>query len=102
MPWQQILLLSMPNAAIAFTVTKTKFFAPLRSWTKEKSAFFGELASCGYCFGHWTGFILVAIYRPRLFDLWWGLDYLLTALTIACLSAFQWILLCWLMHKAWK
>jgi hypothetical protein len=69
MPWQQILLLSMPNAAIAFTVTETKFFAPLRSWTREKSAFLGELASCGYCFGHWTAFVLVAIYRPRLFDL---------------------------------
>ena len=89
MPWQQILLLSMPNAAIAFTVTETKFFAPLRSWTREKSAFLGELASCGYCFGHWTAFVLVAIYRPRLFDLWWGLDYFLTALTLAWLSAFQ-------------
>ena len=31
-----------------------------------------------------------------------GLDYLLTTLTLAWLSAFQWILLCWLMHKARK
>jgi hypothetical protein len=102
MPWQQILLLSMPNAAIAFTVSEAKFFAPLRSWTKKKSTFLGESASCGYCFGHWTAFVLMAIYRSRLFDLWWELDYFLTALTIACLSAFQWIVLCWLMHKAGK
>ena len=102
MPWQQLLLLSMPNAAIAFTVTETRVFAPIRSWTKQKSAFLGELVSCGYCFGHWTAFVFVAIYRPQLFELWWGLDYFLTALTLAWLSAFQWILLCWLMHEAGK
>ena len=101
MPWQQILLLSMPNAAIAFTVTETKFFAPFRRWTKEKSALLGELVSWLFL-GHWTAFALVAIYRPRVFGLWWGLDYFLTALALAWLSAFQWILLCWLMQKIGK
>jgi hypothetical protein len=100
--WQQILLFSLPNAAIAFTVAETKIFAPFRNWTKQKSAFFGELVSCGYCLGHWTAFAIVAIYRPRLFDLWSPLDFFLTAVTLAWLSAFQWILLCWLMHKAGK
>jgi hypothetical protein len=46
----------MSSAALAFTVTEMKFFAPFRSWTKEKSAFFAEFVSCGYCFGHWTAF----------------------------------------------
>ena len=102
MLWQQLVLLSMPNAAIAFTVTETKLFAPIRDYVKQKSAFLGELVACGYCFGHWTAFALVSLYRPRLFEFWWALDYFLAALCIAWLSAFQWILLCWLMHKAGK
>jgi hypothetical protein len=49
-----------------------------------------------------VAFVLVAIYRAKLFQLWWLLDYFLTALVIAWLSAFQGILLCWLMDKAGK
>ena len=71
MPWQQILLLSMPNAAIAFTVTEEVLRA-IAELDEGEERVLGELASCGYCFDHWTAFVLVAIYRPRLFDLWWG------------------------------
>jgi hypothetical protein len=52
--------------------------------------------------GHWVAFAFVAIYHPKLFDFWWLLDYFLTALVIAWLSAFQYVLLCWLMEKAGK
>ncbi len=102
MHWEQILLLSLANAAISFTVAETKLFEPLRQRTKAKSEFFGQLLSCGYCLGCWTALVLVAIYRPRLFEFWWGLDYFLTALVIAWLSAFQWVLLCLLLQKAGK
>lgn len=98
----EILLLSVVTASIAFTVTETKLFKTLRRWAKEKSFLLGELFSCGYCFGHWVAVVLVAIYRPKLFELWWLLDYCLTALVIAWLAAFQWALLCWLMEKAEK
>ncbi len=60
------------------------------------------MARCGYCLGHWAAFGLVAVYRPRLFEAWWLLDYVLTALVIAWLAAFQWAALCWLMEKAKK
>jgi len=69
---------------------------------KSKSAFLGELFSCGYCFAHWVSFGLVAIYRPKLFEFWWLLDYFLTALVIAWLAASHWIVLCWLMEKSGK
>lgn len=45
---------------------------------------------------------MVAIYRPRLFESWWLLDYLLTALVVAWIAAFQWVLMCWLMSYAEK
>jgi hypothetical protein len=79
-----------------------KLVLPLREWVKKHNSFLGELLSCGYCLGHWFAFALVAIYRARLFESWWLLDYFLTALVIAWLSAFQWIVLCCLMKKADK
>ncbi len=57
---------------------------------------------CGSCLGHWVALGLVAIYRPRLFESGWLLDYVLTALVIAWLAAFQWAALCWLMDHAGK
>jgi len=52
--------------------------------------------------GHWIAFLLVAIYRPSLFHSWWFLDYFLTAIVIAWLSAAQWIIMCLLMDRAGK
>jgi hypothetical protein len=83
-------------------VTETKLFKPFREWIGGVGSFIGELFSCGYCLGHWTAFGLVAIYQPRLFELWWPLDFLVTALALAWLSAFQWVLLCWLTQKSGK
>jgi hypothetical protein len=62
----------------------------------------GELVACGYCLSYWSAFALTAIYQPRIFHAWWPLDYFLTTLVIAWLSAFQWIALCWLMQKTGK
>ena len=97
-----IIYLSFVNAAVSFTVTETRLFKPLREWMKKRSEFLGDLLSCGYCFGHWVAFALVAVYTPKLFESWWLLDYFLTALVIAWFSAFQWALMCWLMEKAGK
>ncbi len=97
-----ILYLSFAAASISFTVTESKLFLRVREWMKKKNTFFGELLSCGYCFGHWVALALVAVYRPRLFHVWWPLDYFLTALVIAWLAGFQWALICWLMEKAGK
>ena len=97
-----VIYLSIVCAAISFTVTETKIFKPLREWLKKKSTFFGDLLSCGYCFGHWVAFALVAVYQPKLFQSWWLLDYFLTALVIAWFSAFQWAIMCWLMEKTGK
>jgi hypothetical protein len=97
-----VIYLSFVTAAISFTVTETKIFKAPREWTKKKSTFLGDLLSCGYCFGHWVAFALVAVYRPKLFESWWLLDYFLTALVIAWFSGLQWALMCWLMDKAGK
>jgi hypothetical protein len=97
-----VIYLSFVTAAISFTVTETKIFKPLREWLTGKIAFLGELFSCGYCFGHWVAFGLVAVYKPCLFHAWWLLDYFLTAIVIAWLSGIQWALMCLLMDKAGK
>ncbi len=99
---ENVLYLSLVTASIAFTVTETKLFLPFRERIKRGSSFLGELVSCGYCFGHWVAFALVAIYRPRLFVSWAFLDYLLTAFVIAWVSGAQWAAMCWLMEKTRK
>jgi hypothetical protein len=98
----QVLWLSLVTASVAFTLCDTTIFAGLRDWVKGRSAWLGKLAFCGYCLGHWVAFGLVAVYRPRLFDAWWLLDYGCTALVIAWLAAFQWAALCWLLEKIRK
>ncbi len=99
---EQATLMSLVVASVAFTISETMLFAAVREWAKSLNPWLGKLVSCGYCTGHWVAFVLVAIYRPRLFEAWWLLDYFLTALVIAWLAAFQWAALCWLMEKAGK
>jgi hypothetical protein len=99
---QTAIYLSFITASISFTVTETKLFKRLREWVKERNAFFGELLHCGYCFGHWVAFALVAIYQPKVVSAWPPLDYFLTALLIAWFSGIQWVLMCWVMAKAGK
>lgn len=96
------LLLAVATAAISFTICEMKGFAGFRTWVAARNKCLGELFSCAYCLGHWIAFGLVAIYRPRLFDAWWPLDYCLTALVIAWVSALQWVVMCWLMDRAGK
>jgi len=99
---EQIILLSMVTASIAFTISEAVIFKELRERIAIHNDWTGKLVNCGYCLGHWVSFGLVAIYRPRLFTAWWPLDYFLTALVIAWLAGFQWALMCWLMEKAGK
>ncbi|MBM3883023.1 MAG: DUF1360 domain-containing protein [Verrucomicrobia bacterium] len=99
---QEILLLSSVTASLSFTVSETRVFRGMRERLMARSPLLGELVSCGYCLGHWLAWALTAVYQPRLFHAWWPLDYLLTGLVIAWLSAFQWAVLCWLMQKSGK
>ncbi|MCP4341222.1 MAG: DUF1360 domain-containing protein [Desulfobulbaceae bacterium] len=99
---KEVFYLSIVAASISFTVSEAKLFSKLRGWAHEKSPFFGELFSCGYCFGFWVALALTVLYTPCLFSFWWPLDYVLTALVIAWFSAWQWGLMCWLMEKAGK
>lgn len=98
----EVALLSLVTASIAFTITVTSLFAGFRRWLQAKHAWLGKLVGCGYCLGHWIAFTLVAVYRPKLFEAWWPLDFFLTALVIAWLAAFQWVVLSWTMEKARK
>jgi hypothetical protein len=95
-------LLSLVTASVSFTVAETKLFKRFREWVAGKSSFLGAMFSCGYCLGHWIAFALVAVYRPRLFESWWLLDYFLTALVVAWLGGVQWALMCLLMRTEGK
>jgi alpha/beta superfamily hydrolase len=57
------LFLSIIVASISFTVTEARLFKPIRVWIKKRNSFWGSFLLCGYCFGHWIAFALVAIYK---------------------------------------
>ena len=98
----QVICLSIITASIAFTLSETKLFLPFRDWVSARSKFLGKLVNCGYCTGHWIAFALVAIYKPQFFQCCVLFDYFLTAIAIAWLGAFQWILMCLLIKEAEK
>lgn len=95
-------LLSFAAASVSFAITEASLFARLRQRLLEHSRVAGKLASCGYCLGHWAALILTVVYRPRLFNFFWPLDYALTAFVIAWFAAFQWALMVFLMEKGGK
>ncbi|HKJ66543.1 MAG TPA: DUF1360 domain-containing protein [bacterium] len=99
---ETVLYLSLVTASISFTVTETRLLKPYREWMERRSGWIGELFGCGYCLGHWVAFLLVAVYQPRLFQSYLLLDYFLTALVIAWIGGFQWVVMCWLMDRAGK
>lgn len=81
------LLLSLPVAAISVTITKASIFHPLRNWVAEHSEWVGKLFTCPYCMSHWVSFVLVACYQPRVFQLWWLLDLILSGFAVVAVSA---------------
>lgn len=89
----QAALLSPVTASVAFTISETVLFAPMRAQVKRANPWLGKLVNCGDCLGHWVAFGLAAVYRPRLFQSGWFLDDFLTALVMAWLARFQWITL---------
>lgn len=95
----ELILLSFANACIAYTISQTLIFQPFRQVVAHYNDFLGELASCGYCLGHWIAFILVAIYQPHVIQSYWILDWFITSLMLTWLSAIQWGLFNLLMNK---
>lgn len=65
----KLLLLSLACGSISMTISKSKFFQPLRARLKsrgtKRATFIGEGLSCPYCVSHWTAYILMLIYFPR-------------------------------------
>lgn len=98
----ELILISMVTASISFTVTESKLFEAVRNFIRQKSVFFGELISCGYCLGYWIAFVIVVIYDFNVFNNILFIDYFFTGLIIAWLSAIQWLFMYLLMNMAGK
>jgi hypothetical protein len=98
----QLLFYSFITASIAFTISESHLFASLRNLIKTKSNWLGKLVSCGFCLGYWVSFFLVALYPFKILSGLGLFDFFITTLAVAWLSAFQWIMLCWLMDLAKK
>jgi hypothetical protein len=84
----EILVLGGATGVIATTITKGKPFLPLRRWAKKKSPeWLYALLRCPYCTSHWVAFAITAIYRPRIVNVFWLVDYFITAFTLVAIGA---------------
>lgn len=86
-----LLILSLANYAIAVLITRSVMFGGFRQWVRRRSMFFGDLVSCPYCMGHWTGAVLTALSLRSPFAIpgssnWIG--FILASFAVIGLSAF--------------
>lgn len=54
-------------STVSFTITKSRFFSPLRDWFIRRNERLGKLLRCTYCMSHWVAaffVILLYIYSP--------------------------------------
>jgi hypothetical protein len=93
-------LLSAITASIAYTLSETKLFEPLRAAVARRSTWLGKLVACGYCAGHWVAFALCAVYQPRVLRGAGWLDLVLTAFLVAWIAGAQWAAMAWLVGRA--
>ncbi len=83
-----LVLLAIADWLIATTISRARVFRPLRAAVKRRSDYLGEGISCQYCISHWVGFILAAIYQPRLLiSGFWLVDVAVSAFIIIGLGA---------------
>lgn len=83
------LILALPIASIAWTVTHEELFREPREWcgarSRAASSFAGRkffyVFTCEYCFSHWVTIALLSVTRFRLlYDDWRG--YLVAGFTL--------------------
>jgi hypothetical protein len=98
----QLLIFSIITASISFTISESRLFENFRELMHDKNHLLGKLFSCGYCLGHWIAICLVITYQFKIIDGLFIIDFILTALVIAWISAFQWLFMCWLMNLTGK
>ena len=59
-------VLSLAAASIAYTITQTELFLPVRKIASKVGHTTGYLFHCFYCMSHWIVFAGVLIYQPVL------------------------------------
>ena len=84
----KVVVLSFVVSPICLTITKTKVFEPFREYIKARSTWLGKLFSCPYCFGHWTSFAVVAVFRPLPIEsgVFFLIDYAAAAFIMIAIS----------------
>jgi hypothetical protein len=92
----QLALACVACSFVAFAVTETHLFKPLRERADKISYWLGALLSCGFCFGTWIAAALVAALRLNCFESACAkpVGYTLTACVVSMGSAFLWAGLC--------
>jgi hypothetical protein len=79
--------LALAAGVASITLVYGKPMLWLRDWAhKHNPTFLGAMLECSYCTSHWVAFVFVAAYRPRIIELFYPLDLLVSALVMVALA----------------
>ncbi|MCU1338144.1 MAG: hypothetical protein JWO19_3725 [Bryobacterales bacterium] len=89
----ELLVLAIPIATVAWTVTHEEFFRELREWCTQRSEVcrtvaqrkFFYLFTCEFCFSLYVAGVIVAVTRFRLLYPGW-LGYLISLLSLVWIA----------------
>ncbi|WJD65107.1 DUF1360 domain-containing protein [Pseudomonas kurunegalensis] len=82
-------VIAVAASSIAYTITMTELFVPVRAWSQKLGHMIGYLFNCFYCMSHWIVFAGVLIYKPVLLNSGYlAVDLLVSMFFTITLSAF--------------
>lgn len=92
--WHQIVVLSLAISSISMTICKAKIFSSFREHVSKMNTWCGGLVKCPYCLSHWISLLFVVLYRPKIIQKFFLLDYFVTIFVIVSLASFWSLIIC--------
>lgn len=80
-------ILGIATGAISLVLTKSPVFNFMHDWLERHIPFLGKILDCTWCTSHWVALFFVVIYRPRLFNAFAPVDYLVSIMVLVAVAS---------------
>lgn len=90
----QVFFISLVVSTTSVTISETKPFEKMRRFLKDRCGWLGHLVGCPYCVSHYISGLLVLIYRPKIIEGFFLLDYIMTVFVVVALATFWSLVIC--------
>ena len=83
----EMLILGIATGAISLLLTKSEALNFMHEWLEKHIPFLGKMLNCPWCTSHWVALFFVIIYRPRLFNVFAPVDYLVSIFVLVFIGS---------------